>query len=107
MVASVIGLLSSIVGILIGSLVTFIVAKHYYEKASKELVEESVKLHDETQRLRKFNVLLLRAFENAGLAEFTRDENGEPVGLVFHETIIESFSLTDTVCATSTPPSDL
>jgi hypothetical protein len=60
--------------VLVGALVTFVAARIYYQKASKDLF-------DEAQELRRLNNLTLRAMEEAGLCEFNTDENGNVRGL--------------------------
>jgi hypothetical protein len=59
----------------IGALITWWSAKHYYQKAGKELETEA-------SELKKLNTLMLRALENAGLAKFNRDEHGNIKGMV-------------------------
>jgi hypothetical protein len=66
---------TTIFSVFIGALVTWFVARIYYKRASEELTKEA-------SDLRKLNVLILRALENAGLVELNRDENGNPTGLV-------------------------
>lgn len=61
-------------GVFAGGLITLIVARVYYEKAS-------VELNKEAEYLRKLNILMLRAMQNAGLADLNTDENGNPIGL--------------------------
>jgi hypothetical protein len=61
----------------IGALITWLVSKHYYQKAGKELEIEA-------SELKKLNTLMLRAMENAGLAEFNRDEHGNIKGMVIN-----------------------
>ena len=63
-------------GMLIGAIITIMVAENYYEKASRDLAVEA-------KKLRAMNVLMLRALEHAGLAEFSRDEDGNIKGLTF------------------------
>jgi len=63
-----------IVGIIIGAVITWFISYHYYKRASDELLKEA-------NELRKLNVLILRALENAGLAKLNRDENGNCIGL--------------------------
>lgn len=63
--------------VLIGALVTLIAARIYYQKASTDLVKEAQELH-------KLNILMLRALEQAGLAEFSRDSDGNICGLVIN-----------------------
>lgn len=62
-------------GVLLGAAITWWAAKHYYEKASKDLTAEA-------KELKKLNTLMLRGLESAGLAEFSRDEEGNIKGMV-------------------------
>ncbi|MFX0090797.1 MAG: hypothetical protein ACFFBD_03455 [Candidatus Hodarchaeota archaeon] len=71
----VISLVTNLISIAVGALVTWKVADWYYKRASKDLVKEA-------GDLRSLNTTILRAFENAGFAELNRDENGNIVGLV-------------------------
>ena len=66
-------------GVLIGAIITIVAAKHYYEKASLDLAVEA-------EKLKTMNVLMLRALEHAGLAEFSRDDDGNIRGFVFKMT---------------------
>ena len=59
----------------IDAVITWWVAKHYYQKAGKELEVEA-------NELKKLNTLMLRAMENAGLTKFNRDENGKITGMI-------------------------
>ena len=65
----------TIVGILLGSWVTFRVSRHYYLKAGQDLAVAA-------SELRGLATLIIRGLEEAGLATFTRDSEGKPVGLV-------------------------
>lgn len=67
--------MTTIISVLIGALITLVVAHVYYKKAGEELREEA-------SELRKLNTLMLRALENAGLADFGRDSEGNITGLV-------------------------
>ena len=68
-------ILLTISSMAIGALITWWVAKHYYQKAGKELEVEA-------SELKKLNTLMLRAMENSGLAKFNRDKNGNIKGMV-------------------------
>lgn len=69
-------ILLSAFGVIIGAIISIVVAKHYYEKASLDLAVEA-------EKLKTMNVLMLRALEHAGLAEFSRDDDGNIRGFVF------------------------
>ena len=66
----------TILSVLAGGLLTFIAARIYYEKASKDLVKES-------EDLKRLNIIMLRAMEHAGLAKFAKDEHENITGLSF------------------------
>ena len=63
-------------GMVVGAIVTWKVAKHYYEKASHELTVEA-------KKLQTLNILMLRGLEDAKLADFSRDNDGNIVGMLF------------------------
>ena len=56
-------------GVLIGGIKTWWAARHHYFKASRDLCPEAADL-------KKLNILMLRGLEEAGTAEFSRDEEG-------------------------------
>jgi hypothetical protein len=68
-------LIGTLIGGVISAVTTWLVARAYYEKAGRELREE-------TTKVRKKVDMVLHGFEVAGLAELNRDANGEIVG--FH-----------------------
>lgn len=67
--------ISNIVAVIIGGIVTGLFSKYYYARASKDLNKEASKLI-------KLDNLILRSMEEAGLVEYTRDEQGNIKGLV-------------------------
>ena len=64
-------------GVLIGGIITFLVARHYYQRAAREL-------RDEAKKLRHLTTLGLRVNEREGKADFRWDESGEIVGEHLH-----------------------
>jgi hypothetical protein len=80
--------ISTLISVAVGAFVTWRVARVYYERASRDLGKEA-------ENLRHLNVLMLRAMENAGLANFARDEAGNPIGLQFERTLQDSVALAD------------
>lgn len=64
----------TIISIFIGGLITWIAAYYYYVQASKDMISKT----DELERL---SHLIIRGIESNG-AEYTRDDNGKPTGLV-------------------------
>lgn len=62
----------TLIGCLIGALVTWIVSYAYYKRAGDDLKRETENLHNQTQ-------LILTALEQGGLVELRR-ENGVVIG---------------------------
>lgn len=60
---------------ILGGLITWLAARYYYIKAGRELVREA-------EELKRLNILMLRGLESAGLAEFSRDQDGNIKGMV-------------------------
>lgn len=69
------GFVTNIVAVIIGGIITGIFSKYYYTRASKDLNQEASKLI-------KLDNLILRSLEEAGLVEYTRDEQGNIKSLV-------------------------
>jgi len=65
------------IGVIIGGIITFFVAKYYYQRATKDLKKEAAEL-------RKLNTLILRGMEEAGQVEWNKDSVGNIVGLVIN-----------------------
>jgi hypothetical protein len=85
-----ISVLLALAGVAVGALVTWLVAWRYYEKASKDL-------RNEAETLGQLNVLMLRAMEEAGLAKFTRNAAGKPVGQIFQRSVRDTLATSDAV----------
>lgn len=64
-----------VVSTAVGGVITLIVAWIFYVIAAKDLRSEAA-------QLRKLTTLVLRALEEDGVAEFSRDESGKIIGLV-------------------------
>jgi hypothetical protein len=60
---------STLVGLFVGGLITFFVARYYYLRASEDLLEESRRLLAESKRLKDIVNLLAGGLINAGLFE--------------------------------------
>lgn len=69
--------------LLVGAAITFLVAAVFHWLNGRSLRREA-------ERLRKLNVLTLRALEEGGIAKLNKDENGEPIGLHFVRFLNES-----------------
>ena len=63
-----------IIGLIIGGMITFFIANYYYGRARKGLKNEVTKL-------RELNIRILWKMEQEGLIEWSRDSQGNIVGL--------------------------
>lgn len=80
---------NTIISMLVGAVASALVSWFFYWLGGRSLAKEAQRLHD-------LNVLLLRAFEEAGLATLNRDASGQPVGLVLNgAAVMESVSASD------------
>ncbi len=78
--------MDSLVGVFAGGVIafviTFLVSRHYYQRASKEL-------RDEVEKLRRLNILIVRILDEANLlppgTKTTKDEAGNYTGGFTHE----------------------
>lgn len=68
-------IVATLVGVIIGGIITGLFSKYYYTRASKDLNKEA-------SQLIKLDNLILRSMEEAGLVEYTRDEQGNIKGLI-------------------------
>ena len=68
-----------LVPLLIGVAATWFFSWMYYVHAGKELRHEAAEP-------RKLTLLMLRAMENKGWVEWSRDSFGNPIGFVFTDT---------------------
>lgn len=57
----------------------------------------SIQLSRTSKRLVKLINLIIRGIEETGIAKFSRDKNGEPVGMKFDLSITESLHLGNSV----------
>ena len=65
-------MIETIVSVLVGAVITFLVSRHYYKRAGDDLRLEAQSLHKQTQ-------LILVSLEQADLVVLARD-GGEVVG---------------------------
>jgi hypothetical protein len=61
--------IGTIVGVIVGGLITWLVSRYFYKRAGDEL-------RIEADRIRKLSNLICRALEQAELAEFKSDKDG-------------------------------
>jgi hypothetical protein len=72
---AVIGNIATIISIVFGGILTLIVARRYYIRASQELSVEA-------NKLRQLNNLILVALEQSNLATLTHDAEGNVTGVI-------------------------
>ncbi len=82
-------LVITIVATIITIIIGFLITKHYYIQASKQLI-------DAANKLIKLSNLITRALEDAGIAEFGRDAKGCPRGLILKKGTLTLDTKTDT-----------
>ena len=78
-----------LIGLIGGGAISYLIAKYYYDREVKSLLNEVVKL-------RELNIRMLWRMEEAGLIKLTRDNEGNIVGLDINSqsepTIIQSIA---------------
>lgn len=74
----VVTIFGALFGVIIGGVITVVVGKYYYERASIDLQRESTEL-------RHYVRVVLRALEGAGVARITWDKtSGRPIDVELH-----------------------
>ncbi len=71
----------TVVGIALGALVTFLVSRHYYQRASQDLQTEAEGLRRQAREAREYVNTLISYLESAGQIRVTRDEEGRPIDI--------------------------
>lgn len=74
-----------------GGVISALVSWLFYWLGGRGLAKEAKRLHD-------LNVLLLRAFEEAGLARLNRDASGQLIGLVVEGAALMESALASDFC---------
>ncbi|MDP9456057.1 MAG: hypothetical protein M3Q60_09755 [Actinomycetota bacterium] len=64
--------LITVLSVLVGGLITAYFSRRYYVKASEDLKQE-------TDHLKRYNIMLLRLLDQAGLIPVKWDEQGNPL----------------------------
>ncbi len=87
----VITIVSTLISIAVGGVITFLVTRWYYERASGDLEREASELKD-------YTVILINYLDDAGVIEVERDAHGDPVRVrvVRHE-ITDSVGASDSI----------
>ena len=72
-------LLLALGGILIGGVITALLSRYYYQRASEDLRTEADKLRRETENVRLYVDALISYLEAVGQIRVTRDAEGRPI----------------------------
>ncbi len=80
-------------GVLIGGAITAFVSWYYYQQASNELRVEAEKLREYTD----ITLRMLQTMSGGGRVEVSRDERGNPEGVVHRVCLSDSISVSDHV----------
>ncbi len=96
----------AIAGIVVGGVITFLVSRYYYQRASEELRAEAERLRQESERLHDITLRMLQTISGGGQVEVNRDEEGRPTGVHHRITITDQIGLEDHVEARLNPQDD-
>jgi hypothetical protein len=84
-------IISVLISIAVGALITFLVARWYFDRASGDLEREAGELKD-------YTVILLNYLDDAGVIEVERDAQGSPVRVrVIKRELTDSVEVSDSV----------
>jgi hypothetical protein len=84
-------IISVLISIAVGALITFLVARWYFDRASGDLEREAGELKD-------YTVILLNYLDDAGVIEVERDAQGSPVRVrVIKRELTDSIEVSDSV----------
>lgn len=82
-----------IIGVVIGGIITLLVSIYFYRRAS-------IDLKNEANKLLKSVRLILRALEEGKIVEWTKDKNGEPIGVTLKISVADGIKVESDVSAT-------
>ena len=81
----------TLISIAVGGLITFLVTRWYYARASGDLEREAGELKD-------YTVMLINYLDDAGVIEVERDAQGDPIRVrVIKREIADSVDVSDNV----------
>jgi hypothetical protein len=81
----------ALIAIAVGGLITFLVTRWYYERASADLEREASELKD-------YTVMLINYLDDARVIEVERDAHGDPVRVrVIRHEIADSVGVSDSI----------
>jgi hypothetical protein len=72
-------IVTTVLSVIIGGLITAYFSRRYYVKASGDLTKEAEELKQETDKLRRLTIMLMRLLDQAGLIPIKWDEQGNPL----------------------------
>jgi len=96
----------AIAGIAVGGVITFLVSRYYYRRASEELHAEAERLRQESESLHDMTMRMLQTASGGGHVEVNRDEEGRPTGVHHRITITDQIGIEDQVEAQLNPPEE-
>ncbi len=75
---------SALIGVSVGGIITYLLSRHYYRRATEDLRREAGKLRSETERARTYINALISYLEAADAIRVSRDpETGDPLEVQF------------------------
>jgi hypothetical protein len=96
-------LVSVLVGVVVGGVITWFFAKRYYQAAAEDLERVSNRLSNEALDILGDVRLLMRGLEANNIVQFNRDENGKAIGVVVKFSIRDYGESRDTAELTVVP----
>ncbi len=83
----------ALAGVLIGGAITAVFSRYYYQQASNDLKAEAEKLRDAND----IALRMLQTMSGGGKAEVSRDEQGNPTGVIHRMSVSDAAGTTDSV----------
>jgi hypothetical protein len=87
----------TVISTVVGGVVTFVLTRWYYERASGDLEREASELRD-------YTVTLINYFDDARMIDVERDAHGKPVRVrIIKRAVTDSVGISDSVDTNLTP----
>ncbi len=95
--------MDTLLGIVIGGVITFLTSRWYYHRASEDLRQEAKEL----RHYLGITLQVLQAFSDTRHSFVINwDEHGRPIGVSYHATTADQVSTQDSVATTSESPDE-
>ena len=95
--------MDTLLGVVIGGVITFLTSRWYYHRASEELRQEAKEL----RHYLGITLQVLQALsDNKHSFVINWDEHGRPIGVSYHAPTTEQVSIQDSVDTTSESPDE-